>query len=81
MKNFKLSEFVSPIEILFDTNTTSNKTFNDKTKKALNQIISIFDLSTSKINEINSFLAENKFHSEKGLEDYIEMILTDKAKK
>ena len=41
----------------------------------------MFDLSTSKIRNIDSYLAKKELQNEKGLEDYIEMILTEKAEK
>ena len=39
----------------------------------------MFDLSASRIRKIDSYLAKNELQNEKGLEDYIEMILTQKA--
>ena len=72
-----------PLKKLFETDVISNQPFNGKdvTDKVLKQIMSMFDLSTSKIRNIDSYLAKKELQNEKGLEDYIEMILTEKAKK
>ena len=43
--------------------------------------MSMFDLSAIRISKIDSFLAKKELQNEKGLEDYIEMILTEKAMK
>ena len=68
---------------LFETDVISDQPFNGKdvTDKVLKQIMSMFDLSTSKIRNIDSYLAKKELQNEKGLEDYIEMILTEKTKK
>ena len=41
----------------------------------------MIDLSASRIRKIDSYLAKKVLQNEKGLEDYIEMILTEKAEK
>jgi hypothetical protein len=70
-----------PLKKLFETDVISNQPFSGKyvTDKVLKQIMSIFDLSASRIRKINSYLAKKNLQNEKGLEDYIEMILTEKA--
>ena len=72
-----------PLKKLFETDVISNQPFNGKdvTDKVLRQIMSMFDLSASTIRKINSYLARKELQNEKGLEDYIEMILTQKAEK
>ena len=72
-----------PLKKLFETDVISNQPFNGKdvTNKVLKQIMSMFDLSASRIRKIDSYLAKKELQNEKGLEDYIEMILTEKAEK
>ena len=72
-----------PLKKLFETDVISNQPFNGKdvTDKVLKQIMSMFDLSDSRISKIDSYLAKKELQNEKGLEDYIEMILTEKAEK
>ena len=72
-----------PLKKLFETDVISNQPFNGKdvTDKVLKQIMSMFELSASRISKIDSYLAKKNLQNEKGLEDYIEMILTGKAEK
>lgn len=41
----------------------------------------MFDLPNTKISKINSYLTKTNLQNEKDLEDYIEMILTEKTEK
>ena len=47
----------------------------------LKQIMKMYELDTKKIAKIESYIAKKELQNEKGLDKYIEMILTEKAKK
>ena len=47
----------------------------------LTQIMSRYTLAAKKIAKIESYIAKKELQNEKGLDKYIDMILTEKAKK
>ena len=57
--------------------------FNGKkaANNVLRQIMKMYDLDTNKIAKIESYIAKNERQNEKGLDKYIDMILTEKAEK
>ena len=78
---FRIRE--EPLEKLFDDDIMSKKAFNAKrvTNDILTQIMSRYTLDAKKIAKIESYIAKKKLQNEKGLDKYIEMILTEKAEK
>jgi hypothetical protein len=57
--------------------------FNAKqvTNDILTQIMSRYSLNAKKIAKIESYIAKKELQNEKGLDKYIDMILTEKAEK
>ena len=57
--------------------------FNGKkvANNVLRQIMKMYELDTNKIAKIESCIAKNERQNEKGLDKYIDMILTEKAEK
>tara|TARA_B100000787_G_C16018266_1_gene217298 strand:+ start:341 stop:526 length:186 start_codon:yes stop_codon:yes gene_type:complete len=57
--------------------------FNGKkaANNVLRQIMKMYELDTNKIAKIESYIAKNERQNEKGLDKYIDMILTEKAEK
>jgi hypothetical protein len=61
----------------------SKMPFNGKevANKVLQQIMKMYELDAKKIAKIESYIAKKELQNEKGLDKYIEMILTEKAEK
>jgi len=61
----------------------SKQPFNGKqvANDILTQIMSKYTLAAKKIAKIESYIAKNELQNEKGLDKYIDMILTEKAEK
>ena len=61
----------------------SKQPFNAKqvANDILTKIMSRYTLDTKKIAKIESYIAKKELQNEKGLDKYIEMILTEKAEK
>ena len=61
----------------------NKKPFNAKqvTNDILTQIMSRYSLNAKKIAKIESYIAKKELQNEKGLDKYIDMILTEKAEK
>ena len=72
-----------PLKRIFDTDIMSKQPFNPKqlTNDILAQIMKMYELDTKKIAKIQSYIAKKELQNEKGLDKYIEMILTEKAEK
>ena len=72
-----------PLKRIFDDDIMSKKPFNAKqvTNDILTQIMSRYTLDAKKIAKIESYIAKKELQNEKGLDKYIEMILTEKAEK
>ncbi|MDA0889864.1 MAG: DUF559 domain-containing protein, partial [Bacteroidetes bacterium] len=72
-----------PLKRIFDTDIMSKQPFNPKqlTNDILTQIMKMYELDTKKIAKIQSYIAKKELQNEKGLDKYIDMILTEKAEK
>ena len=72
-----------PLKRIFDDDIMSKKPFNAKqvTNDILIQIMSRYTLDAKKIAKIESYIAKKELQNEKGLNKYIDMILTEKAEK
>jgi predicted secreted protein len=72
-----------PLKKIFDDDIMSKQPFNPKqlTNDILAQIMKMYELDTKKIAKIQSYIAKKELQNEKGLDKYIEMILTEKAEK
>ena len=72
-----------PLKRIFDDDIMSKKPFNAKqvANDILTQIMSRYSLNTKKIAKIESYIAKKELQNEKGLDKYIDMILTEKAEK
>jgi len=72
-----------PLDKIFDDDIISKKPFNGKqvVNDILTQIMSRYTLDAKKITKIESYIAKKELQNEKGLDKYIDMILTEKAEK
>ena len=61
----------------------SKKPFNAKqvSNDILKQIMKRYALDAKKVRKIEKYLAKTELQNEKGLDEYIDMILTEKANK
>ena len=61
----------------------SKQPFNAKeiTNNILNHIMNSFELEDELVKKIKAYIFKKKLQNEKGLDEYIEMILTEKAEK
>jgi len=80
-KIFRVRE--EPLKKIFDDDIMSKQPFNGKqvANDILTQIMSRYTLEAKKIAKIESYIAKNELQNEKGLDKYIDMILTEKAEK
>ena len=72
-----------PLKKIFRTDILSKKPFNGKevANKVLKQIMKMYDLDDRKVRKIENYLDKKELQNEKGLDKYIDMILTEKAEK
>jgi very-short-patch-repair endonuclease len=72
-----------PLKRIFDDDIMSKQPFNAKqvVNDILTQIMSRYTLDAKKIAKIESYIAKKELQNEKGLDKYIDMILTEKAEK
>jgi len=72
-----------PLKRIFEDDIMSKQPFNAKqvANDILTQIMSRYSLNTKKITKIESYIAKKELQNVKGLDKYIEMILTEKAEK
>ena len=72
-----------PLKKIFDDDIMSKKPFNAKqvTNDILTQIMSRYTLDAKRIAKIDSYIAKKELQNKKGLDKYIDMILTEKAEK
>ena len=72
-----------PLKKLFYDDIMSKKPFNAKqvSNDILKQIMKRYTLDTKKVRKIEKYLAKTELQNEKGLDEYIDMILTEKANK
>ena len=73
----------TPLKKINRTDVISKQPFNGKevANKVLKQIMKMYDLDAKKVRKIENYLDKKELQNEKGLEKYIDMILTEKAEK
>jgi hypothetical protein len=72
-----------PLKKIYDTDVISNKPYNGKqvTNDILSMVMSVFDLEEKLVSKIKEYQSKDGLQNEKGLEKYIDKILTEKAEK
>jgi hypothetical protein len=72
-----------PLKKIYDTDVISKKPYNGKqvTNDILSMILSIFELDAKLVSKIKAYQSKDGLQNEKGLEKYIDKILTEKAEK
>ena len=72
-----------PLEKLYDTDVISKVPYNGKqvTNDVLSMIMEIYDLDDKLVSKIKEYQAKDELQNEKGLDRYIDKILTEKAEK
>ena len=72
-----------PLEKLYETDVISKQPYNGKqvTNDILSMIMSIFELDAKLVSKIKEYQLKEDLQNEKGLEKYIDKILTEKAEK
>ena len=72
-----------PLKKIYDTDVISKQPYNGKqvTNDILSVIINKFKLEEKVISKIIDYQSKSELQNEKGLERYIDKILTEKAKK
>ena len=83
-KGFKLIRVrEEPLKKIYDTDVISKKPYNGKqvTNDILSAILSMFDLDTRLVSRIKEYQSKDDLQNEKGLEKYIDQILSEKANK
>jgi len=83
-KGFKLIRVrEEPLKKIYDTDVISKKPYNGKqvTNDILSIILSMFDLDAKLVSRIKEYQSKDDLQNEKGLDKYIDKILTEKANK
>jgi hypothetical protein len=83
-KGFKLIRVrEEPLKKIYDTDVISKQPYNGKqvTNDILSMIMSIFELDAKLVSKIKEYQSKEGLQNEKGLEKYIDKILTEKAEK
>ena len=72
-----------PLEKIFDTDVISSLPYNGKkiTDDVLRQIMEMKKIDGRKLKQINNYLTKEGLQNQKGLDQYIDLILTEKANK
>jgi hypothetical protein len=72
-----------PLPSLYDTDVISKQPYNGKqvTNDILSMILSIFELDDKLVSKIKAYQSKDGLQNEKGLDKYIDKILTEKAEK
>jgi hypothetical protein len=72
-----------PLKKIYDTDVISKKPYNGKqvTNDILSMILSIFELDVKLVSKIKAYQSKDGLQNKKGLEKYIDKILTEKAEK
>ena len=72
-----------PLKKIYDTDVISKQPYNGKqvTNDILSVIIDMFKLNDKIVSKIKNYQSKDKLQNEKGLERYIDKILTEKAEK
>jgi len=70
-----------PLKKIYDTDIVSKKPYDGKkvTNDILSMILSIFELDNELVSKIKAYQSKDGLQNEKGLEAYIDKILTEKA--
>ena len=72
-----------PLKKIYDTDVISKQPYNGKqvTNDILSMILSIFELDAKLVSNIKAYQSKDGLQNEKGLDEYIDKILTEKAEK
>ena len=72
-----------PLKKIYDSDVISKQPYNGKqvTNDILSMILSIFELDDKLVSKIKAYQSKDGLQNEKGLEKYIDIILTEKAEK
>ena len=72
-----------PLKKIYDTDVISKQPYNGKqvTNDILLMILSTFELETKLVSKIKAYQSKDGLQNEKGLDKYIDKILTEKAEK
>ena len=72
-----------PLEKIFDTDVISSMPYTGKkvTDTVLRQIMKMKKIDGNKVRQINNYLTKEGLQNQKGLDEYIDLILTEKANK
>ena len=72
-----------PLKKIYDTDIISKKPYNGKqvTNDILSMIMSMFELDTKLVSKIKEYQSKDGLQNEKGLDRYIDKILTEKAER
>ena len=72
-----------PLKKIYDSDVISKQPYNGKqvTNDILSMILSIFELDAKLVSKIKAYRSKEGLQNEKGLEKYIDKILTEKAEK
>jgi hypothetical protein len=72
-----------PLKKIYDTDVISKKPYNGKqvTNDIISMVMSVFDLEDKLVSKIKEYQSKDGLQNEKGLEKYIDKILTEKAEK
>jgi len=72
-----------PLKKIYDTDVISKKQYNGKqvTNDLLTMILNMFELDAELVSKIKAYQSKKVLQNEKGLEKYIDKILTEKASK
>jgi hypothetical protein len=70
-----------PLKKIYDTDVISKQPYNGKqvTNDKLSMILSIFDIDAKLVSKIKAYQSKDGLQNEKGLDKYIDKILTEKA--
>ena len=72
-----------PLKKIYDTDVISKQPYNGKqvTNDLLTMILNMFELDEELVSKIKAYQSKKVLQNEKGLEKYIDKILTQKASK
>ena len=72
-----------PLKKIYDTDVISKQPYNGKqvTNDILSVVLEMYELDDTIVSKINEYQSKDKLQNEKGLERYIDKILTEKAER
>ena len=72
-----------PLKKIYDTDVISKQPYNGKqvTNDILSVVLEMYELDDKIVSKINEYQSKDKLQNEKGLERYIDKILTEKAER